>query len=105
MMTGGYLKAAELGMVILVDGFIATSALMIANEINSAVVDNAVFCHKSDETAHGRMIEYLGGTPLLDLKMRLGEGSGAAVALPLVKAAVAFLNEMASFSDAGVSEA
>ncbi|TKG93692.1 nicotinate-nucleotide--dimethylbenzimidazole phosphoribosyltransferase [Puteibacter caeruleilacunae] len=100
---GGMLKAAELGMIILVDGFIITSALMAAHSINPNVLDYCVFCHKSNEQGHRLMLEYFKAEPLLDLELRLGEGTGAALALPLVKSAVNFLNEMASFEDAGVS--
>lgn len=103
MMTGAMLKAAELNMVVLVDGFISTSALLVAQAMDKEVLENCVFSHQSDEQGHKLMLDYLSATPLLQLDMRLGEGSGAAVAFPLVKAAVNFLNEMASFEQAGVS--
>ncbi len=103
MMCGAFLEAKKLGMVILVDGFIATAAFMTAYEMDSSVRDNALFCHKSDEGGHSKMLDYLKAKPILDLGLRLGEGTGAALAYPLVKSAVAFLNEMASFADAGVS--
>jgi nicotinate-nucleotide--dimethylbenzimidazole phosphoribosyltransferase len=103
MMTGAILKAAELGMVLLIDGFIATSALLAAYKMNSAIINNCIFTHQSDEKGHKAMLNYLNAKPLMQINMRLGEGSGAAVAYPLVKAAVAFLNEMASFDDAKVS--
>ncbi len=104
MMTGAYLKAAELKMVILVDGFITTAALLLARLINGQLLDYCIFCHTSGEAGHVRMLEYLGVEPLLQLHMRLGEGSGAAMAFPLVQSAVGFLREMASFDSAGVSK-
>ncbi len=103
MMAGAYLQAWKNGMIIIVDGFIATSALLAASRIDSSVVDNCIFAHLSEEKAHKYMVGFLGGEPLVNLNMRLGEGTGAAVVYPLVKSAVLFLNEMASFEDAGVS--
>lgn len=103
MMTGAYCEAAKQGMVILVDGFISTSALLVASKLAPEVLKNCIFCHTSHESGHKKMIDYLEGNGILNLQMRLGEGTGAAVALPLVKSAVNFLNEMASFEDAGVS--
>ena len=102
-MVGAFLEAKKQNMVILVDGFIATAAAITAIQMESTVIDNCIFCHTSDEKGHKKMLESLGVRPLLNLNMRLGEGSGAAIALPVVKAAVAFLTEMASFEDAGVS--
>lgn len=102
--TGGMLRAAENGMVILVDGFIATAALLVAQAIDPAVLDYCVFCHQSDEAGHRFMLETLNAVPLLQLSMRLGEGSGCALAYPLLQSAVAMLSEMASFASAGVSE-
>jgi nicotinate-nucleotide--dimethylbenzimidazole phosphoribosyltransferase len=104
MLTGAYLKAAELGMVILVDGFITTAALLLARLIDNRITDNCIFSHCSGENGHSKMLEYLGAEPLLHLGMRLGEGTGAAMAYPLVQSAVNFLNEMASFESAGVSK-
>ena len=104
MMTGAYLKAAELKMIIVVDGFIATAALMVALLINTDLLGNCVFAHTSGEQGHQKMLEYLQAKPLLQLGMRLGEGTGAALAIPLIQSAVIFLNEMASFEGAGVSE-
>lgn len=103
MMTGAFLAAAQARMTILVDGFIATSALVVAAALTPAVLDYCVFAHVSNEAGHRRMLEHLGARPLLALGMRLGEGTGAALALPIVRAAVAFLNEMASFDSAGVA--
>jgi len=103
MMCGAMLEAKEKEMVILVDGFIATAAMIAASHINRAVPDNAIFCHVSGEKGHKLMLQYLEADPVLSLGLRLGEGSGVAVAYPLIKAAVSFLNEMASFEEAGVS--
>jgi nicotinate-nucleotide--dimethylbenzimidazole phosphoribosyltransferase len=102
-MTGAMLQAAEEKMLVLVDGFIATAAFLIASAIEPAVIEYAIFCHQSDEQAHKLALSYLQATPLLNLKMRLGEGTGAAVAYPIIQSAVNFLNEMASFESAGVS--
>jgi nicotinate-nucleotide--dimethylbenzimidazole phosphoribosyltransferase len=104
MIVGAFLAAAEARMTILVDGFIVTSALLVAHALNPSVLDYCVFAHASDETGHRRMLEHLGAAPLLQLGLRLGEGTGAALALPILRAAVAFINEMASFETAGVSD-
>jgi nicotinate-nucleotide--dimethylbenzimidazole phosphoribosyltransferase len=104
MIVGAFLAAAEVRMTILVDGFIVTSALLVAHALNPAVLDYCVFAHASDEAGHRRMLEHFGAAPLLQLGLRLGEGTGAALALPLLRAAVAFINEMASFESAGVSD-
>ncbi|KXX66754.1 nicotinate-nucleotide--dimethylbenzimidazole phosphoribosyltransferase [Flammeovirga sp. SJP92] len=102
-MLGGFLEAKDQGMVILVDGFITTSVFMVAAELNPSILENAIFSHQSDEGGHRKMLEHLGGEPVLKLNLRLGEGTGAAVAYPVVKSAVQFLSTMASFEDAGVS--
>jgi nicotinate-nucleotide--dimethylbenzimidazole phosphoribosyltransferase len=104
MMTGAYLAAATHGMTILVDGFIATSALLVASKIAPAVLACCVFAHASDEAGHRRMLAHFDAQPLLQLDLRLGEGTGAALALPILRAAVAFVDEMASFESAGVSD-
>ncbi len=103
MMTGAYLAAARANMTILVDGFIASAALVVARALAPAVIDYCVFAHLSDEAGHRRMLECFDAKPLLSLGMRLGEGTGAALALPILRAAVAFLTEMASFESAGVA--
>ncbi len=94
--TGGILQAAANEMVILIDGFIATSALLVAHALNPAILSNCIFCHQSDEAGHGLMLDFLHVKPLLQLGMRLGEGTGCALAYPLIKAAVGMLNEMAT---------
>jgi nicotinate-nucleotide--dimethylbenzimidazole phosphoribosyltransferase len=110
MMVGAYLKAAELKMVIVIDGFISTSALLIAKEIAAQsstlpLFNNwgLIFAHESGEQGHKKMLDYLQASPLLQLGLRLGEGTGAALAIPFIQTAVNFLNEMASFESAGVS--
>lgn len=90
-------------MLILVDGFIATSALLVATKLSPAVLGYCVFSHRSHDNGHKAVLAHLGAQPLLELDLRLGEGTGAALAYPLVRSA-AFLNEMASFTSAGVSE-
>lgn len=104
LIAGGILAAAEAGMVILIDGFIVTAAVLYAQAIEHHVLDYCLFAHLSDEKGHRKMLEYLGAVPILNLGLRLGEGTGAAMAFPLVQSAVNFLNEMASFESAQVSQ-
>ncbi|MDO5977677.1 nicotinate-nucleotide--dimethylbenzimidazole phosphoribosyltransferase [Flavivirga spongiicola] len=104
MLCGAILKAAELKMIIVVDGFIVTAALLAAQAINKNVLDYCVFAHNSNEKGHIKMLAFLNAKPLLSLGLRLGEGTGAALAIPLLQASVNFLNNMASFDTAGVSE-
>ena len=104
MMAGAMLGAAEQRMLILVDGFIVTSAVLVAHAINPDMLACCVFAHRSQEPGHRVQLDFLGAQPLMELDLRLGEGTGAALALPLVHAAVNFLNEMASFESAGVSD-
>lgn len=104
MMAGAMLGAAERGMTLLIDGFIVTSALLVASKIAPNIVDYCVFCHRSAEPGHLAQLTDLSAEPLIDMGLRLGEGTGAALAWPIVRAAGAFLNEMASFESAGVSD-
>jgi len=106
MMVGAYCRAAEAGMLILVDGFIASAAVLVAARLQPDldVLSHCIFTHQSAEMGHRRLLNYLRADVLLNLDMRLGEGSGIAVAYPLVESAVRFLNEMASFESAGVAE-
>ena len=103
MMTGAMLAAAEARCVLLIDGFIATSALLVASKIEPAILDYCVFSHCSGEQGHRAMLQLLYAQPLLDIGLRLGEGTGAALVYPLLQSALAFLNDMASFASAGVS--
>ncbi|QNA87811.1 nicotinate-nucleotide--dimethylbenzimidazole phosphoribosyltransferase [Massilia sp. Dwa41.01b] len=102
-MAGAMLQAAHLRKVLLIDGFIVTSALLVAARLQPAILDYCVFAHCSSEHGHRLMLEHLGAQPLLQLGLRLGEGTGSALALPLLHAAVNFLNEMATFASAEVS--
>jgi len=104
MMVGAMLAAAEAKMLLLIDGFIVGAAALVAAKLFPAFTDHCVFCHCSAEPGHKAQLQALGGEPLLDLGLRLGEGTGAALAFPLVQAALAFLNEMASFESAGVAD-
>ncbi len=104
MIAGGMLQAAQLGMIILIDGFIVTAALLAAHAMCDNVLDYCVFSHTSDEQGHQKMLAFLEKKAVLNLNMRLGEGTGVAMAYPVIESAVAFLNEMASFEEAGVDE-
>ncbi len=104
MMAGAMLGAAERGMLLLIDGFIVTAALLAASRLAPGIRDYCIYCHRSAEPGHRAQLHDLRAEPLLDLGLRLGEGTGAALAWPLVQAAAAFLNEMASFESAGVRE-
>jgi nicotinate-nucleotide--dimethylbenzimidazole phosphoribosyltransferase len=103
-MVGAVLQAAFDRRVIVVDGFIASSAVLVAHALQPLVLQACVFAHRSGERGHEFMLQYLGVQALLDLGLRLGEGSGAALAWPLLQSACAMLREMASFESAGVSE-
>ncbi|OZG74978.1 nicotinate-nucleotide--dimethylbenzimidazole phosphoribosyltransferase [Hahella sp. CCB-MM4] len=103
-MVGAMLEAAAHGVLVLVDGFIATAAFLVASQLRPELSQYAVFCHCSEEQGHRLMLSRLHAKPLLQLGMRLGEGSGCAVAYPVIESAVAMLTEMASFAEAGVSE-
>jgi nicotinate-nucleotide--dimethylbenzimidazole phosphoribosyltransferase len=103
MIAGAMLGAAARRRAFVVDGFIATAAYAMAAAMAPALRDYAVFGHVSAESPHRRWLQQLGAEPLLDLGMRLGEGSGAVLAWPLLRAAAAILGDMASFASAGVS--
>jgi nicotinate-nucleotide--dimethylbenzimidazole phosphoribosyltransferase len=102
-MAGALIGAASAGAVCVVDGFIAGAAALAAVRARPEAAPYAVFAHRSAEPGHAGMLAALGAKPLLDLDMRLGEGTGALLALPLMRAACAMLSEMTTFEDAGVS--
>ena len=102
MMVGAYLKAAEVGMLIMVDGFIASTALLVAYKLYPQVLAYCVFSHISNEQGHQALLAYFNARAILNMDLRLGEGSGIALAYPILQSAVIFLNEMATFAEAGV---
>lgn len=101
---GAMLRAAELRMAILIDGFIMTACMLAASRINPNILDYAIFGHQGDEQGHARLLQALQAKPLINLGLRLGEGSGAVCAYPIVQSAALMLSEMASFERAGVVE-
>ena len=103
MMTGAMLQAASERRVVLVDGFIAGSAALVAHALAPQVKDYMVFCHRSAERGHRLLLAHLQARPLLDLGLRLGEGTGALLAWPLLQSGACLMNDMASFESAGVS--
>ena len=103
MMAGAMIGAARAGAVVIVDGFIASVAALAADALAPALRDYLVFAHRSAEPGHRVVLDALGASPLLDLGMRLGEGTGALLAWPLLRSAAAMLSDMASFESAGVS--
>jgi len=100
---GGMIEAAVNRMAIISDGFITTSAMLVAQAIDKKVLDYTFFSHQSKEQGHTKMLGSMGAKALLNLSFRLGEGTGAAVAFSLIKGAVAVLNEMTSFDEGGVT--
>lgn len=104
MAVGGMLRAAELGMLILVDGFIMTNCVLVASRLYPAMLDYCIFGHCGDEAGHRRVLDFLGAKPLLDLGLRLGEGSGAVCAYPIVDSAVRMLNEMHTFEQEAITK-
>lgn len=104
MTVGAMLQAAELRMVILVDGFIMTNCILAASRLYPEVLDYAVFAHQGDEAGHKLLLDWLHARPLLNLGLRLGEGTGAVCAFPIVDSAVRMLNEMDSFAQAKITK-
>jgi nicotinate-nucleotide--dimethylbenzimidazole phosphoribosyltransferase len=102
-LAGAYIACAQAGLPVLVDGFITTAAALAACRLNPTIRDWLLFAHRSAEPGHGRLLDALDANPLLALDMRLGEGSGAAAALPLLRLACALHAGMATFAEAGVS--
>jgi nicotinate-nucleotide--dimethylbenzimidazole phosphoribosyltransferase len=105
VLAGVALGCAAERVPVVLDGFITAAAALVAARLAPAAVDAMVASHLSPEPGHRLVLDALGLEPLLDLDLRLGEGTGAALAIPLVRSALALLNEMASFADAGVTDA
>ena len=103
MLVGAVLQAVDERRLVVVDGFITSAAVLVANALDGRVVEGCVFAHRSDEAGHALLLDHLRAVPLLDLGLRLGEGSGAALAWPLILSAVKLLDEMASFESARVA--
>lgn len=103
-MAGAMLQSAERNTAFVVDGFICSVALLFAYKVNPLVKDYAVFAHQSNEQAHQKLLAHLQAQPILSLDLRLGEGSGAILAYPLIQSACVFMANMASFESAGVSD-
>lgn len=103
-MAGAILGAASRRVPILLDGFIATVAALLAVRLQPEAADYLIGGHRSQEPGHAFVLKTLGKEPLLDLNLRLGEGSGAALAFPIVEAAARMMSEMATFASAGVSD-
>ena len=101
---GAMLRAAELRMVVLVDGFIMTACALAATRLCPAAQDYMIFTHCGDESGHRRMLDSLGARPLLNLGLRLGEGTGALCAFPIVDSACRMVNEMNNFKDAEITK-
>ena len=104
MMTAAIIAAANAKRLVIIDGFIATSAAIAAINTDSTITNALLFSHRSGERGHDAMLKALNAKPLLDLDMRLGEGTGALLAWPIIKAAAAILNNMATFQSANVSD-
>jgi nicotinate-nucleotide--dimethylbenzimidazole phosphoribosyltransferase len=103
-LAGAMITAAQFGIPVLVDGFIVSVAALAATRLNAACRDWMLFSHRSAERGHGRLLDALGARPILNLDLRLGEASGAALALPTLRLACALHNGMATFAEAAVSQ-
>ena len=103
-LAGAYVRCAQVGLPTVIDGFIATAAALIARQLRPGVEAWWLFAHRSREPGHAALLAALNAKPLLDLGMRLGEGSGAAMAVPLLRLACELHSGMATFAEAGVSE-
>ncbi|MDD7317660.1 MAG: nicotinate-nucleotide--dimethylbenzimidazole phosphoribosyltransferase [Prevotella sp.] len=101
---GTMLRAAELGMIVMVDGFIMSACMLAASHLYPHVLDYAIFGHCGDEGGHKRMLELMNARPLLNLGMRLGEGTGALCSYPLIESAVKMVNEMNNFANAHITK-
>ena len=103
-MCSAMIESYKKNMIILVDGFISSSAFLVASKINPNIINNTLFSHKSSENGHQYLLKKINEDPILDLKMRLGEGTGCALAYPIIENAVNFINNMATFENAKISK-
>ena len=101
---GAMLRAAESHLIILIDGFIMTACALAATRLYPAAQDYMIFTHCGDEAGHRRLLDFLGARPLLNLGLRLGEGTGALCAFPLIDSAARMMNEMNSFQKAAITK-
>lgn len=101
---GGMLQAAELGMIIIIDGFIMTNCILAASKLYPQVLEYCIFGHQGDEAGHKLVLDVLHAKPLLHLGLRLGEGTGAICAYPIIESAIHMINEMSSFKQADVTK-
>ena len=104
MTIGGMLRAAELGKIILVDGFIMTNCILAASKLYPEVLDYAIFGHCGDENGHRRVLDLMNAKPLVSLGFRLGEGTGAICAYPILESSVRMITEMDSFKGASITK-
>ena len=104
MAMGAMMQAAELGMIIIVDGFIMTSVILAATQFYPQILDYAIFGHQGDESGHKLMLDAMGVKAILHLDLRLGEGSGAVCAYPILESAVRMINRMDSFQSVNVTK-
>lgn len=104
MTVGGMLKAAEMRKIILIDGFIMTACALMAATLYPVAKEYFIFGHKSDEHGHSRLLEHMNASPILDLGMRLGEGTGAICAYPIIESAMRMMREMRSFKDQKITK-
>lgn len=102
-MTGAMLAAFDHNMLLMIDGYIASAALLVASKLKPEILNNAIFCHQSDEFGHQYLLNYFNEEPILKINLRVGEGTGCTLAYPIIESAVNFFNDMASFESAGVS--
>ncbi|GIX41853.1 MAG: hypothetical protein KatS3mg129_1586 [Leptospiraceae bacterium] len=104
MMTATYLEAYKRNMILLIDGFISSAAFLVAYKLEPDIIKNTFFSHQSHENGHRNLLKIFNADPILNLNLRLGEGTGSAIAYPILVSAVKFINEMADFDSAGVSK-
>ena len=104
MAVGGMLRAAERGMIVLVDGFIMSNCMLAASKLYPHVLDYAIFAHQGDESGHKLVLQAMNAKPVLHLGLRLGEGTGAICCYPIIESAVRMINEMDSFAHASITK-